>query len=72
MQIGDVVVAVIVMVALSFLMISRVFFIEIAKFMIALKFSNFFFNFFVIAYPTRRRQAKSVFDAFRDFQAEAS
>ena len=24
------------------------------------------------AYPTRRRQAKSVFDAFRDFQAEAS
>ena len=42
MQIGDVVVAVIVMVALSFLMISRVFFIEIAKFMIALKFSNFF------------------------------
>lgn len=56
------------MVALSFLMISRVFFIEIAKFMIALKFSNFF----VIAYPTRRRQAKSVFDAFRDFQAEAS
>ena len=24
------------------------------------------------AYPTRRRPAKSVFDAFRDFQAEAS
>ena len=42
---------------------------EIAKFIIAL---NFFKFFFVIAYPTRRRQAKSVFDAFRDFQAEAS
>lgn len=27
---------------------------------------------FPSAYPTRKRQAKSVFDAFRDFQAEAS
>ena len=48
MQIGDVVVAVIVMVALSFLMISRVFSIEIAKFMIALKFSIFFFFIFLL------------------------
>ena len=33
---------------------------------------NVLTNINFLAYPTRRRQAKSVFDAFRDFQAEAS
>ena len=33
---------------------------------------NVLTNVLFSAYPTRRRQAKSVFDAFRDFQAEAS